>query len=100
MKSLDKAVLEVILILAVILSPCSAAAADSGVRKFNVTLGGTTVLQSVIAFSVENRIPIGVVLSPKASLCIPLRRFTLKNADAPRVFNRMLLRSGYSWSAQ
>ena len=63
----------------------------------SVNLQNVSPLQGVLRFAVENRIPLGVVLSPQAGLCDSTKTVTLKNVPIGRVFDGLLAGSDYGW---
>lgn len=65
---------------------------------FSVDLHNVTSLQGLIGFSVQNRIAIGIVLTPKPGLCGTLKRLALTNVTVRRIMDGLLNHSGYTWS--
>ena len=96
-----KQLLRRIPILAIMIAACGAVENSQLTPKlFSIDLQDTTILQGFVDFSLQKRLPIGIVLTDSPSLCQPQRKLTLKDVSAERIVDSMLQDSGYRWSLE
>ena len=96
-----KQLLRGIPILAIMIAACGAVEnIQSAPKLFSIDLQDTTILQGLVDFSLQNRLPIGIVLSDNPGLCHPQRKLTLKDVTAEKIVDSMLQDSGYRWSLE
>lgn len=66
----------------------------------SLTARGQTPLQCALQFGLQNRVPVGIVLSGDGSLCKSRKSIAQANGTVGRLMTEVLSGTSYTWSAE